>query len=190
MSRVQPNILVTGTPGVGKSLLASRLSSELSMTVINVGEFAKEKNCLGDWDTEYLSHELDEDKLLDLLEEIVGKSTGGVVVEHHQTDLFPERWFDLVIVVRCDNTLLYDRLTKRGYEGKKLEENIQAEIFQTILDEARESYREELVVELPSHTESDLESNMTRVKQWIEQWTQDRGKVRAGKRRAEGGMED
>ena len=55
--------------------------------------------------------------------------------------LFHERWFDLVLVLRCNNTLLWDRLQARGYKGKKLEENLQAEIFQTILDEAKESYR-------------------------------------------------
>ena len=56
--------------------------------------------------------------------------------------MFPERWFDLVLVVRCNNTLLWDRLQARGYTGRKLEENLQAEIFQTILDEAKESYRQ------------------------------------------------
>ena len=55
--------------------------------------------------------------------------------------MFPERWFDLVLVLRCNNTLLFDRLNTRGYSGRKLEENLQAEIFQTILDEAKESYR-------------------------------------------------
>ena len=55
--------------------------------------------------------------------------------------MFPERWFDLVLVLRCNNTLLFDRLQSRQYSGRKLEENVQAEIFQTILDEAKESYR-------------------------------------------------
>ena len=55
--------------------------------------------------------------------------------------MFPERWFDLVLVLRCNNTILYDRLQSRQYSGRKLEENVQAEIFQTILDEAKESYR-------------------------------------------------
>jgi len=156
------------------------------MISINIGEFAKDNDCFGDWDTEYQCYEINEDKLLDLLEEKIGKSSGGFVVEHHVTDLFPERWFDLVLVLRCDNTILFDRLSKRGYEGKKLEDNIQAEIFQTVLDEAKESYREELVVELQSNKEDDLGSNLERIKQWIEQWSQDRGKVREGKRKAVG----
>jgi len=96
--------------------------------------------------------------------------------------LFPERWFDLVLVLRCNNTLLFDRLNTRGYSGRKLEENLQAEIFQTILDEAKESYREELVVELTSEKEEDVESNAQRVEAWIVQWKQDRKAVRPTKR--------
>jgi len=189
MSRVNPNILVTGTPGVGKSKFAAAIKEKLGMSVINVGEFAKENNCLGDWDPEYESHELDEDPLLDLLEEKVGKGDGGYVVEHHVPDLFPERWFDLVLVLRCENTVLYDRLMARGYGGKKLEENCQAEIFQTILDEAKESYREEIVVELKSEVEEQVVSNVSRVMMWVDQWKEDRGRVRPGKRRAEGTLD-
>ena len=116
--------------------------------------------------------------------------------------MFPERWFDLVLVLRCNNTLLYDRLQSRQYSGRKLEENLQAEIFQTILDEAKESYRwpslylyqlnissscvgrEELVVELVSEKEEDVESNRARVEAWIVQWREQRKTVRPTKRKA------
>ncbi len=50
-------------------------------------------------------------QLLDYLEPLMGE--GGIVLEHHTVDFFPERWFDLVLVLRCDNTLLYDRLMDR-----------------------------------------------------------------------------
>ena len=68
--RVRPNLLITGTPGVGKTLLAARLGQQLDMAVINVGQFAKERECLGAWDEVYQSHELEEDKLLVTLLEI------------------------------------------------------------------------------------------------------------------------
>ncbi len=61
----------------------------------------------------------------------------------------------------------------RGYSGKKLEENIQCEIFQTILEEARESYKDEVVHELPSNTPEHMENNLDRIAQWIEQWKTD-----------------
>ena len=83
MSRSSPNILLTGTPGVGKSKFAEILNSKLGLEVINIGQFARENNCLGDWDPEYESHDLKEDDLLDLLEERLGKGDGGFVVEHH-----------------------------------------------------------------------------------------------------------
>ena len=57
-------------------------------------------------------------------------SQGGVVVEFHSVDFFPERWFDIVLVLRTETRELFDRLTARGYSSKKVEENITAEIMQ------------------------------------------------------------
>ena len=58
------------------------------MKVVNVGEFAKEKGCLGAWDEEYQSHELEEDALLvtgTLGFTVEEEGEGGVpVVEPHQ----------------------------------------------------------------------------------------------------------
>lgn len=97
-------------------------------------------------------------------------STGGYILDWHACDLFPERWIDLVIVLRCDSTLLYDRLTARGYKGKKLEENMDSEIMQVLLEEARESYREEIVVELKSESTEDVDGNLDRLEKWVESW--------------------
>ena len=92
------------------------------------------------------------------------------VVDYHSAELFPERWFDLVLVLRADNSVLYSRLESRGYSDKKLADNVEAEIMQVILDEAREAYREEIVIELPSNTIEDMEANLTRTMQWLENW--------------------
>ena len=89
MSRSRPNILVTGTPGVGKTKFSSALQSKLGLEVINVGQFAKDNNLLGEWDEQYQSHELQEDPLLDMLEERLGKGEGGAVVEHHVPEVRP-----------------------------------------------------------------------------------------------------
>lgn len=50
-------------------------------------------------------------QVIDELEEMVGER--GNIVEYHGCDFFPERWFDAVVVLRTDNTILYDRLQKR-----------------------------------------------------------------------------
>jgi adenylate kinase len=50
-------------------------------------------------------------QLLDQLEPLV--SGGGVVLDWHTCDVYPERWADLVVVLRCHHTTLWDRLEKR-----------------------------------------------------------------------------
>lgn len=38
---------------------------------------------------------------------------GGYIIDWHACDLFPRSWIDLVVVLRVDSTLLYDRLKAR-----------------------------------------------------------------------------
>ncbi len=167
--RKRPNILITGTPGTGKSTLCQKLQGELEeVKCINIGEFAKSNGCLGDYDSEYDSHEMDEDKVIDDLEEVMAQ--GNVIIEHHVTDIFPERWFDVVFVLRTENAALFDRLQSRNYKEKKLQDNLQCEIFQTILDEAKESYDPNIVHEIRSDTDQDLEKNTANIKAWIAHW--------------------
>lgn len=53
---------------------------------------------------------------------------------------------------------------------KKIQENNEAEIMQQVLEEARESYAKEIIVELKNETIEDMESNVERIIQWIGQW--------------------
>ena len=58
---------------------------------------------------------------------------------------------------------------------KKIQENNEAEIMQVVLDEARSSYPQEIVVELRSESTEDLEANVGRLVEWIDLWRKDRG---------------
>ena len=126
--------------------------------------------------------------------------SGGYVVDYHTCEFFPERWFDLVLVLRADTEKLYDRLVSRNYVQKKLDENMECEIMQVVLESARESYPLEIVQELPrflfflgfhssalvssslicfysilfmkfnSNTVEDVEDNIQRVCTWYQHW--------------------
>lgn len=110
-----------------------------------------------------------EDRLLDDLEEQL--AGGGRVVEFHATELFPERWFDVVLVLRCaDTRVLYDRLTRRGYSDVKLQENGSAEIMGVCADEARAAFEEADVVELSSLDAAELKTNADRAVAWVAHW--------------------
>ena len=119
-------------------------------------------------DEEFDCFVLDEDKVCDEMEDLMDE--GGKVVDFHTCDFFPERWFDLVVVLRVDNTSLFDRLQKRGYSDKKIAENVECEIMEVVLQEARESYAQEIVQELPSRTVEDMDSNIERVLMWVQHW--------------------
>lgn len=55
----------------------------------------------------------------------------------------------------------------------KLQENLDSEIMDVLLQEARESYDENIVVELKSNTTDEMDSNVDRIEAWIKQWKKD-----------------
>ncbi|KAF2417994.1 P-loop containing nucleoside triphosphate hydrolase protein [Tothia fuscella] len=169
--RKSPNIIVTGTPGVGKTSHAELLAEKTGLQHLAINKVAEEQNCYDGRDEELQTWIVDEDKLLDALEAEV--PAGGYILDWHACDLFPKSWIDLVVVLRCDSTVLYDRLTSRNYSSKKLEENIDAEIMQVILEEAWESYDGEIVIEMQSDSLENIDENVERIQTWFEQWKKD-----------------
>lgn len=45
--------------------------------------------------------------------------------------------------------------------------------MEVLLQEAREAFDEEVVVELTSNSSEEMESNMDRIEAWIKQWKMD-----------------
>jgi adenylate kinase len=64
----------------------------------------------------------------------------------------------------------------RNYPLKKIQENNEAEIMQVVLQEARDSYPQQIVVELKSESSQDLETNVANIVSWIKQWLKDNGR--------------
>ncbi|KAI1843944.1 hypothetical protein JX265_013419 [Neoarthrinium moseri] len=171
MQRSEPNIVVTGTPGVGKTTHCEVLAERTGLRHLSVNQVVKDKGAHEGWDDEFQSWVVDEDKLLDAMEDDAQK--GGCIIDWHACDLFPERWVDLVVVLRTDSTVLYDRLKARKYPEAKLQENLDSEIMEVLLQEARDSYSEQIVVELQSNDSDQMESNVDRIEAWVTQWKKD-----------------
>lgn len=64
----------------------------------------------------------------------------------------------------------------RGYHETKLQENLDSEIFGVLIEEAREAFDEEIVVELNSEEDGDVEGNCARICSWIDNWKSDQAK--------------
>lgn len=67
MSRKQPNILVTGTPGTGKTTTCQQVIEAIGFTHVNVGEWVKQHELHSGWDEEHDCYIIDEDKVRDQL---------------------------------------------------------------------------------------------------------------------------
>lgn len=157
------NILITGTPGTGKTSMASLLAEALEdFSVMEVGKLVKENHWYSEYDPELDTHlidEADEDAMLDYLEPVMVRE-GNHIVDYHSSELFPERWFHIVVVLKASTEVLYDRLQKRGYSENKVSENMEAEIQCVCEMEARESYKEEILLVRINDTLEEMEQTV------------------------------
>jgi len=63
MARKNPNIIITGTPGVGKTTHAEQLARNLNFTHLSVNQVVKDENLHDGKDEETGSWIVDEDKV-------------------------------------------------------------------------------------------------------------------------------
>lgn len=163
-----PNIciVITGTPGVGKSTISRKVAEKLGFEHIDVSTLVKSKKFYTEYDEKWDTYYPDEDMLLDYLELQVADK--NLILDWHTNEIYPQRWVNWVFVIRCPSTeILYDRLKARSYTPEKISENIDAEIFNVVADFAEESYDKDIITELVNETEEDLESNIATIEETI-----------------------
>ena len=135
-------ILITGTPGTGKTALARKLSLLLGYTHFDVGSFVKNAHIYGSYDWKRRTYVVDEAKLASSLIKVRQKAittgTRGLIFDSHMSHFLPSKYADLCLVTRCSLKTLEKRLQGKGYSKAKVRENLDAEIFDTCLIEARE----------------------------------------------------
>lgn len=72
-----PNILITGTPGTGKTTVSKEVAERSSLNYVSVNDVAKEGELYDGYDADNQCHILDEDRVVDELEDAM--SSGGQV---------------------------------------------------------------------------------------------------------------
>ncbi|CEL99981.1 unnamed protein product [Vitrella brassicaformis CCMP3155] len=175
MQRSRPNILVTGTPGTGKSTLCQLLCEQSGLHHVELARLIREEHLYTEWDDEMNCSIFDEDLVVSKLSDFLPE--GGHVMDFHSCDFLPVDWFDLVVVLRTETSVLYGRLERRSYPERKIQENVECEIFQVLLDEAKEHFGADAVMEAWNDSLQHLDANVQRVMEWLNQW---QGQVEAG----------
>jgi hypothetical protein len=87
-------------PPLSQTCTCAAAAEQTGLRHVNVGDIVKAEQCHSGRDAAFDTLILDEEKLLDALEPAL--AGGGCVVDFHSCDVFPQEWFDLVLVLRAD----------------------------------------------------------------------------------------
>ena len=140
-------IIVTGTPGTGKTRLAKSLSIILNFTYIDVNKIIKDSKIYTKFDQEKQTFIVDVKNLNKVLEKIILQSKKNLIIDSHLSHYLPRKYVDLCIVTKCDIKILKMRLNKRKYKEEKLRENLDAEILDICLIEASENKHKIMIID-------------------------------------------
>ncbi|MBW2984866.1 AAA family ATPase [Candidatus Woesearchaeota archaeon] len=140
-------IIVTGTPGTGKTALAKKLSKKLGYAYIDVNKIIKDNKLKEGYDRKKKCYIVDTKKLTESLIETIKKATNDLIIDSHLSHYLPKKHVDLCIVTKCGLKELKKRLEKKKkYPKSKVRENLDCEIFDICLNEAREIGHKVIVI--------------------------------------------
>ena len=138
-------ICVSGTPASGKTYLSKKISFKLKIPYLDLKKFIKANSISDGFDKSTNSFIVDVKKLNKLLiNHVKGKS---FIIDSHLSHFLPSKYVDLCIITKCNLKVLNNRLKKRRYSKAKIKENLDAEIFDVCLNEAKELNHNVLVVD-------------------------------------------
>jgi adenylate kinase len=142
-------IVVTGTPGVGKTVVSSLLSSRLNAFHIDIGELVRGERLWSDVDKTRGTLIADMSKLSKRVREMIERSERDVVLDgHYAVDVVRAEDIHVAFVLRREPEELRELMRKRGFRGKKLKENLAAEVLDVCLYNAVKACGLEKVCEI------------------------------------------
>lgn len=150
-------ILITGTPGVGKTAVASLLVSKMDAIHIDIAELVKKENLISGFDKARGTLIADTDRVSKRVRKIVEDSKKDAIVDgHYAVDVVPSIDTHIVLVLRRDPDELKKLLEDYGFEERKLWENLAAEILDVCLWNAISTCGSNKVCEIDT-SERDVE---------------------------------
>jgi adenylate kinase len=167
-------IAITGTPGTGKTYISKMLvkASKSRLKHFDLNKHIKDKKLHDSYDRKAKTRDVDVMKIKKIIDptiekyksqhiimdkligknielkefiEIVSKSVDikGIIIDSHLSHYLIN---DYCIVIRSDIKEIHKRLKARRYPNKKIEDNIQSEIFEICLDEAKQAKDNVIIV--------------------------------------------
>jgi len=148
-------IALTGTPGTGKSSVANLLEKK-GYKVIRIDDIY-EKFVVG-YDEERKSKIVDEKKMDREIKKI--KEEDVLIIEGHLSHLLS---VDGVIILRCNPEELKKRLVKKGWDEKKIRENLEAEALDIILQRTLQKHERVWEIDVTDRSSEEVAEEIDKI---------------------------
>ncbi|MEK6983226.1 MAG: adenylate kinase family protein [Nanoarchaeota archaeon] len=149
-------IIVTGTPGTGKTALAKKLSRKLNYVYLDVNKIISKYKLSEGYDKARKTGIVDVNKLNKFLIKHIkqfkinqykkSEKHNGIIIDSHLSHYLPRKYVNFCIVTKCDIKELNARLKNKKFHKEKIDENLQAEIFDICHIKAMEKKHKVFVV--------------------------------------------
>lgn len=152
-------ILITGTPGVGKTATCRFVKKMSKIPFIDLNQLVLNKNLTLGYDEKRNCFIADFDTISkDVLEEMKLLKNNTVILDgHYAVQVANTEMIKIAFVLRCDPNVLEDRLRKRGYSKRKIAENIMAEILGVCLNDVLNYFDPKKVYQIDATKLSSIE---------------------------------
>jgi adenylate kinase len=124
-------MVITGTPGVGKTSISKILANELNAIHIDLNKLVLDDKLDIGYDKKRKCYIVDFEKVSKkIIEKIKKTSEDNLILDgHYATSVIDPKKIDQVFVLRCNPVELEKRLRERDYPKEKISENLMAELL-------------------------------------------------------------
>ena len=156
-------IIITGTPGTGKTSVTCELKKKFDAEYISINSLLDRYNLNLGVDKKRGYKIVDTDGMIPIIDEIRKKTSHKTIIfEGHLAQDYPSA--DKVIVLRCNPEVLRERLHKRRWSEEKVDENVSAEILGVCTSESYELYSDKVEeIETNDKSISELSDEIVKV---------------------------
>ena len=136
---------ITGSPGTGKTTVAKELAKKIKAIHINEGEFAVNEK-IASFNVEENELELPLGKLREHLNKFIKENKDkNVIIEGHvicETKINVDKMF----VLKVHPEILEERLSIKGYNDVKIQDNVFCEGIDYCLKKAKKNYKKVVII--------------------------------------------
>ncbi len=148
-------IVVTGTPGTGKTIFSKELAEEIGGIHLPLNKYVRNNKLCSEFDRKRQSYVVNLKKARSHVGRFLRSTSATTIVDSNIADIVtPRNLVRQVLVLRTHPKILETRLRRRGWLVRKVQENVLAEILGLCYADAVEYYGTRKVAQIDTSTAS------------------------------------